>query len=52
MFELKEFRKRPVVVITNDDNPKIRISFGLKKARLIAANFQDILAFIETNQPS
>ena len=45
--EILEFRKKPILKITDNTNPLIKIQFGLKKAILIIQNIEAIRQFVE-----
>ena len=44
--EIIEFRKKPILRLTDKDNPKIRLQFGAAKAKLIIDHYQDITIFL------
>lgn len=48
--EESEYRNSPVLVIKKDDDDKYPFSFGLAKARLILAHYDDIKAFVEKHE--
>ena len=42
-----EFKGNPMIVIKNSEEDKFPFQFGLKKARLILENIEDIKKFVE-----
>lgn len=44
-----EFKGNPMIVIKNDEEDKFPFQFGLKKAKLILENIEDIKKFVEKN---
>lgn len=44
-----EFKGNPMIVIKNDEEDKFPFQFGVKKAKLILENIEDIKKFVEKN---
>lgn len=44
-----EFKGNPMIVIKNDQDDKFPFQFGVKKAKLILENIEDIKKFVEKN---
>lgn len=44
-----EFKGNPMIVIKNDQEDKYPFQFGVKKAKLILENIEDIKKFVEKN---
>ncbi|MBM2821135.1 MAG: hypothetical protein HW405_895 [Candidatus Berkelbacteria bacterium] len=42
-----EFKGNPMIVIKNDEEDKFPFQFGVKKAKLILENIEDIKKFVE-----
>ncbi|MCB4790916.1 MAG: hypothetical protein LHV68_03415 [Elusimicrobia bacterium] len=42
-----EYKGNPMIVIKNSEEDKFPFSFGLKKAKLIVENFEEIKKFVE-----
>jgi hypothetical protein len=49
MVERGEYRGQPVIIIKRDANDRFLFSFGLRKARLILDNINEIKKFVEEN---
>ena len=47
-----EFKGNPMIVIKNDEEDKFPFQFGLKKAKLILENIEEIKKFVEKNDKS
>ena len=45
-----EFKGNPMLVIKNDEEDKYPFQFGLRKARLILENIEEIKKFVEKNE--
>lgn len=50
MIELLEYKKKKILSITQDDNNKVHIQFGIKKAKLIMDNIEAIKEFIRNEE--
>ena len=44
-----EFKGNPMIVIKNDEEDKFPFQFGVKKAKLILENIEEIKKFVEKN---
>jgi hypothetical protein len=44
-----EFKGNPMIVIKIDEDDKFPFQFGLKKAKLILENIEEIKKFVEKN---
>ncbi|MCK4532794.1 hypothetical protein KAU39_03325 [bacterium] len=44
-----EFKGNPMLVIKNDEEDKYPFQFGLRKAKLILENVEEIKKFVEKN---
>ena len=42
-----EFKGNPMIVIKNDEEDKYPFQFGVKKAKLVLENIEDIKKFVE-----
>ena len=47
MIEYLTYKKKPILLIKNDTNNLVKISFGIKKAKLILENMEAIKKFVE-----
>lgn len=45
-----EYRGNPMLVIQNGDHEKFPFQFGLRKAQLILAHWDDIKAFVQKHK--
>ena len=50
MVERGEYRGQAVIIIKRDANDRFPFSFGLRKARLILDNINEIKKFVEENK--
>jgi hypothetical protein len=50
MVERGEYRGQPVIIIKRDANDRFPFSFGLRKARLILDNINEIKKFVEESK--
>ena len=44
-----EYKGNPMIVIRNNEEDKFPFQFGLKKAKLILENIEEIKRFVEEN---
>ena len=44
-----EFKGNPMLVIKNDEEDKYPFQFGLRKAKLVLENIEEIKKFVEKN---
>lgn len=44
-----EFKGNPMIVIKNDEEDKFPFQFGVKKAKLVLENIEEIKKFVEKN---
>lgn len=42
-----EYKGRPMLVLKRDEDDKFPFSFGLKKAKLVVENIEEIKKFVE-----
>ena len=49
IIEESEFKGNPMIVIKNDEEDKYPFQFGVKKAKLIVENIEEIKKFVEKN---
>jgi len=47
IVEESEFKGNPMIVLKNDEEDKFPFQFGLKKAKLILENIEEIKKFVE-----
>lgn len=47
-----EFKGNPMIVIKNDEEDKFPFQFGLKKAKLVLENIEEIKKFVEKHDQS
>lgn len=47
IVEESEFKGNPMIVLKNDEEDKFPFQFGLKKAKLIIENIEEIKKFVE-----
>lgn len=45
--EESEFKGNPMIVLKNDETDKFPFQFGVKKAKLIVENIEEIKKFVE-----
>jgi len=50
IVEQEEYKGNPILVLKRDEDDKYPFKFGLGKAQLIVAAFEDILAFVDKHQ--
>lgn len=53
IVEESEYKGNPMIVLKNDEEDKFPFQFGLKKAKLILENIEEIKKFVashDTNQ--
>ncbi|AKM82724.1 MAG: hypothetical protein UT28_C0001G0947 [Berkelbacteria bacterium GW2011_GWE1_39_12] len=44
-----EYKGNPMIVIKNDEEDKFPFQFGVKKAKLVLENIEEIKKFVEKN---
>ncbi len=44
-----EFKGNPMIVLKNDEEDKFPFQFGVKKAKLVLENIEEIKKFVEKN---
>jgi len=49
IVEESEFKGNPMIVLKNDEEDKFPFQFGVKKAKLVVENIEDIKKFVEKN---
>lgn len=49
MIEIKDFKGNPIISLKKDEDDEYPFSFGLKKAKLIVENYDEIVKFVEEN---
>lgn len=49
IIEESEFKGNPMIVIKNDEEDKYPFQFGVKKAKLVVENIEEIKKFVEKN---
>jgi len=49
LVEESEFKGNPMIVLKNDEEDKFPFQFGVKKAKLILENIEEIKKFVEKN---
>ena len=47
-----EFKGNPMIVLKNDEEDKFPFQFGVKKAKLVIENIEEIKKFVEKNDKS
>jgi len=47
IVEESEFKGNPVIVIKNDEEDKYPFQFGVKKAKLVLENIEEVKKFVE-----
>lgn len=47
IVEESEFKGNPMIVLKNDEEDKFPFQFGLKKAKLILENIEEIKKFVQ-----
>jgi len=47
IVEESEFKGNPMIVIKNDEEDKYPFQFGVKKAKLVLENIEEIKKFVE-----
>jgi hypothetical protein len=47
-----EFKGNPMIVIKNDEEDKYPFQFGIKKAKLVLENIEEIKKFVEKHDKS
>ncbi len=47
IVEESEFKGNPMIVLKNDEEDKFPFQFGLKKAKLVLENIEEIKKFVE-----
>lgn len=47
IVEESEFKGNPMIVLKNDEEDKYPFQFGVKKAKLVLENIDDIKKFVE-----
>jgi hypothetical protein len=47
IFEESEFKGNPMIVIKNDEEDKYPFQFGVKKAKLVVENIEEVKKFVE-----
>jgi hypothetical protein len=52
-IKLDEYKGHPTITLQDDENEKLKITFGIRKAKLILAHLSDIQRFVgnEGNTP-
>ena len=49
IVEESEFKGNAMIVLKNDEEDKFPFQFGVKKARLVLENIEEIKKFVEKN---
>lgn len=52
IVEESEFKGNPMIVLKNDEEDKFPFQFGVKKAKLVLENIEEIKKFVEKNDRS
>lgn len=47
IVEESEFKGNPMIVIKNDEEDKYPFQFGVKKAKLVLENIEEVKKFVE-----
>lgn len=47
IVEESEFKGNPMIVIKNDEEDKYPFQFGVKKAKLVIENIEEVKKFVE-----